>query len=184
MHYQFEALHPFIDGNGRVGRLLITFFLCDRGALSQPLLYLSAFFERYRDEYYRRLLAVSQQGDWRGWIEFFLRGVTVQAREALEGANHILDLHDRYRSMLGTKRVPQAALRLIDHLFSNPVVSVARLASAWNMSFPTVQKGVERLVKLGILAEMTGQRRYRLYVAHELLDILARGTERGSREEA
>jgi Fic family protein len=178
MHYQFEAIHPFIDGNGRVGRLLITFFLCERGVLSQPLLYLSAFFERYRDEYYRRLLAVSQSGDWRGWVEFFLRGIAVQAREALEGANQILDLYARYRAMLGTKRVPQAALRLIDHLFISPVVSVTRLAQGWKVPFPTVQKGVGRLVELGILTEMTRQRRNRLYVAYELLEILTRGTER------
>lgn len=177
MHYQFEAIHPFIDGNGRIGRLLITFFLCERGVLSQPLLYLSAFFERYRDEYYRRLLAVSQQGDWRGWIDFFLRGVAIQAQEALAGANQILNLHYQYREMLGSRRVPQAALRLIDHLFVNPVVSVSRLSRSWQMSYPTVQKGVERLVDLGILSEMTGQQRNRLFVAHDLLNILARGTD-------
>lgn len=180
MHYQFEAIHPFIDGNGRVGRILITFFLCERGALSQPLLYISAFFERYRDEYYRRLLAVGQKGDWRGWIEFFLRGVTVQAQEALEGANQILDLHDKYRTMLGGRRVPQAALRLIERLFVSPVVSVARLSEIWEMPFPAVQRGVERLMELGILSEMTGQRRNRLYVAHDLLRVL--GTDRTERK--
>jgi Fic family protein len=180
MHYQFEAIHPFIDDNGRVGRLLITFFLCERGILSQPLLYLSAFFERYRDEYYRRLLAVSQKGDWREWIEFFLRGVAVQAQEALEGANQILDLHDKYRAMLGERRVPQAAMRLIEHLFVSPVVSVARLSEIWEMPFPAVQRGVERLAEIGILSEMTGQRRNRLYVAHELLRVL--GTDRAERK--
>jgi len=113
-----------------VGRILIPFFLCERGALFQPLLYLSAFFERYRDAYYHRLLVVSQTGNWRGWLEFFLRGVTVQAKEALLGANQILDLRVRYRSMLGARRVPQAALRLIDQLFINPVVSVGKLAQA------------------------------------------------------
>ncbi len=183
MHYQFEAIHPFLDGNGRVGRLLIPFFLCERGALSQPLLYLSAFFERYRDEYYHRLLAVSQTGNWRGWLEFFLRGIAIQAKEALLGANQILDLHARYRGMLGTKRVPQAALRLLDQLFINPVVSVGRLAQAWHLPFPTVQKGVTRLVDLKILTEVTGQRRHRLFVAHELLAMLIPGADRLEREE-
>ncbi len=167
IHYQFEAIHPFLNGNELVGRLLITFFLCERGALSQPLLYLSAFFERYRDEYYRRLLAVSQTGNWRGWLEFFLRGIAVQAQEALLGANQILNLHTRYGSMLGTKRVPQAALRLLDQLFINPVVSVGKLAQTWHLPFPAVQKGVARLVDLKILAEVTGQRRNQLFVAHD-----------------
>jgi len=172
MHYQFETIHPFLDGNGRVGRLLITFFLCERGLLSQPLLYLSAFFEAHRDEYYRRLLAVSQEGDWYGWLRFFLRGIATQAREALEGTRSILELHGRFRESLGTKRVPRAAVRLIDHLFVNPVVSVARLARVWDMPFTTVQKGVDHLVKLGILSEATGRRRNRLFVAHELFDLL------------
>lgn len=172
MHYQFEAIHPFVDGNGRVGRLLITFFLCERGHLSQPLLYLSAFFERHRDEYYRRLLAMSQKGDWRGWLEFFLRGVAIQAREALQGTRSILDLHAHYREQLGRKRVPAAAIRLVDHLFENPVVSVAVLSKAWNMSFPMVKRGVDRLVELGILSEVTGKRRNKVFVARELFSLL------------
>ena len=172
MHYQFEAIHPFLDGNGRVGRLLITFFLCERGMLSQPLLYLSAFFERHRDEYYRRLLAVSQRGDWRRWLEFFLRGVAVQAKEALEGTRSILDLHAEYRERLGRKRTPTAAIRLVDHLFENPVVSMAVLAKSWNMSFPMVKRGVDRLVDLGILSEVTGRQRNRVFVARELFDLL------------
>ena len=172
MHYQFEAIHPFLDGSGRVGRLLITFFLCERGMLSQPLLYLSAFFERHRDEYYRRLLAVSQRGDWRRWLEFFLRGVAVQAKEALEGTRSILDLHAEYRERLGRKRTPTAAIRLVDHLFENPVVSMAVLAKSWNMSFPMVKRGVDRLVDLGILSEVTGRQRNRVFVARELFDLL------------
>jgi Fic family protein len=174
--------HPPFPRRQWAGGPLTHSFLCERGALSQPLLYLSAFFERYRDEYYHRLLAVSQTGNWRAWLEFFLRGVAVQAQEALLGANQILDLHARYRSMLGTKRVPQAALRLLDQLFINPVVAVAKLAQAWHHPFPTVQKGVARLVDLKILAEVTGQRRNRLFVAHELLDMLIPGADRSERE--
>jgi len=172
MHYQFEAIHPFLDGNGRVGRLLITFLLCERGRLSQPLLYLSSFFEKHRDEYYRRLLAVSRQGDWRGWIEFFLRGVSIQAREALEDTEAILGLHARFRGMLTGKRISQATVRLVDRLFVNPVVSVKKLADEWNVHHATVQRAVTHLERLGVLREVTGRRRNRLYVASELLDVL------------
>ena len=172
MHYQFEAIHPFVDGNGRVGRLLITFFLCERKHLSQPLLYLSAFFEKYRDEYYRRLLSVSREGDWRGWVEYFLRGVAVQAKEALSGANRIINLHTEYRAKLGTRRVPQAAVKLVDHLFTNPVVSVSQLAKDWKMSFPTVNIGVQKLLKVGILKEVTGRRRNRLFFAPKLMKLI------------
>jgi Fic family protein len=173
MHYQFEAIHPFLDGNGRVGRLLITFFLCVRGCLAQPLLYLSAFFEKYRDEYYRRLLAVSQNGDWRGWIEFFLRGVAIQSREALEDTRAILDLHEKMRlSLAKDSKIPKLTHRLIDHLFKNPVVSISLLADVWDVPYPTVQRAVIRLQKLGILTEWTGQRRNRLFVAKDLMNLL------------
>jgi len=172
MHYQFEAIHPFIDGNGRVGRLLITFLLCERGLLSQPLLYLSAFFERYRDEYYRRLLAVSQVGDWRGWIEYFLRGVSTQAQAGLESAKAILDLHAEFAETLRMRRPPQTASRILDHLFTNPILSIANLASLWELDYPTVQRGVRYLEKAGVLEEITGQRRNRLYVAPRLMKVL------------
>lgn len=173
MHYQFEAIHPFIDGNGRVGRLLITFLLCERGLLCQPLLYLSAFFERHRDEYYRRLLAVSQQGDWRGWIHYFLRGVAAQARDAADNAKAILDLnrslHERVRTV---PKAPRNTPIVVDRLFRNPVVSAARLARDMDIGFPSVQRSIDFLQSLGILKEVTGQRRNRLYIARELVDIL------------
>jgi Fic family protein len=174
MHYQFEAIHPFIDGNGRVGRLLIALLLRARGQLSQPLLHLSNYFERCRDEYYRRLLLVSQQGDWRGWIEFFLQGVTDQSRQALSDTHAILALHDKYRNLLEEeKRIPQATQRLLDHLFRNPVVAIARLAQQWEVPYPNVKKSVDRLVKLGILHPASGSRRNRIYIAIELLDLLS-----------
>jgi Fic family protein len=176
MHYQFEAIHPFVDGNGRVGRLLITCFLQERGVLSQPLLYLSAFFERYRDDYYRHLLGVSQKGAYREWIAFFLRGVATQAQDGLAEATRIVALHKRYREMVNGKRMPQAALKLVDHLFTNPMVSVTQLSKAWKMPFPTVSKGVEKLVALGILEEKTGQKRNKVYVAKELMKLIGTGT--------
>lgn len=173
MHYQFEAIHPFLDGNGRVGRLMITFLLCERGVLPLPLLYLSAFFERHRDEYYARLLAVSRRGDWRGWVEFFLRGVTVQARAACDNAGAIVDLHrellERVRTASGAPRITPV---IVEHLFRNPVVSVARLADQLDTHYRSVQRGVTFLEKLGIVEEVTGQRRNRLYVSPRLMEIL------------
>lgn len=173
-HYQFEAIHPFLDGNGRIGRLLITFFLCERGYLTQPLLYLSAFFDRFRDEYYSRLLAVSQRGDWRGWIEFFLRGMANQSKEAISDAKKILDLHTEYQEALEktTKKIPESAHRLIDETFLNPVISISGLSKKWNMSFNSVKKGVSRLIEIGILREVTKRKRKKLFIAHKLMKLL------------
>jgi Fic family protein len=173
MHYQFETIHPFLDGNGRVGRLLITFFLCERGYLTQPLLYLSAFFDRFRDEYYARLLAISQKGDWRGWIEFFLRGVAAQAKDAISDAKRILDLHTEYqKSLESTKRIPETSHRLIDEVFSNPIISVSQLSHRWGIPFNSVKTGVSRLVKIGILQEVTERKRNKLFIAPKLMELL------------
>jgi len=173
MHYQFEAIHPFLDGNGRIGRLLIIFFLCEKGYLTQPLLYLSAFFERYREEYYSRLLAISQRGDWRGWIEFFLRGLIIQANDAISDAKRILDLHEEYQNSLeGTKKVPESSHRLIDEIFLNPVISISGLSKKWNMPFNSVKTGVMRLMRIGILIEVAGRKRNKLFCAPKLLDLL------------
>ncbi len=174
MHYQFEAIHPFLDGNGRVGRLLITFFLCERNHLSEPLLYLSDYFERTRSDYYRHLLEVSQSGTWRAWLEYFLKGVALQAKDACETATRLMDLHQKYRTQVGTKRVPAAAYQLVDQIFITPVLSIAKLAREWKMSYPKVTRGIERLVKIGILKEVTGQRRNRLFAADQLIRLLTR----------
>lgn len=173
MHYQFEAIHPFLDGNGRIGRLLITFFLCERGCLNQPLLYLSAFFDKFRDEYYSRLLAISQRGDWHGWIEFFLRGVASQSREAVSDAKKILELHSEYQKRLeGTKKIPESARRLIDEIFLNPVVSISSLSNKWNIPFNSVKTGVLRLTGLDVLREVSGRKRNKLFFAPRLIDLL------------
>jgi Fic family protein len=169
MHYQFEAIHPFLDGNGRVGRLLITFFLCERGHLPQPLLYLSAFFERYRDEYYRRLLAVSQAGDWSGWIGFFLRGVSKQATDALQTAQRILDLQSAYRQRIQGHRSPGPTLRLLDDLFVNPYVTITGARKKYGVNFRTAQAAINLLCEAGILREVTRRQRNRIYCAEELL---------------
>ena len=174
MHYQFEVIHPFLDGNGRVGRLLITFFLWEKGLLTQPLLYLSAFFDRFRDEYYSRLLSVSKYGDWQGWIEFFLRGVVNQAKDAISDAKKIIELHEEYRYRLETtKKIPESSYRLIEEIFVSPVLSITGLSKKWNMPFNSVKTGVLRLVKIGILREATGRKRNKLYVASDLIKLLS-----------
>lgn len=173
MHYQFETIHPFLDGNGRIGRLLITFFLCENVFLTQPLLYLSVFFDRYKEEYYSRLLAISQRGDWRGLIEFFLRGIAHQSQEAILDAKKILDLHVEYqRTLEKTKKIPESAHRLIDEIFLNPVISISGLSKKWRMPFNSVKTGVLRLIEIGILKEVVGRKRNKLFTAPKLMELL------------
>jgi Fic family protein len=173
MHYQFEAIHAFLDGNGRIGRLLITFFLNEKGFLTQPLLYLSGFFEKFRDEYYSKLLRVSQKGNWEGWIEFFLRAVATQAKDAVSDAKKIIELNVNYQKRLQkTKKIPESAHRLIDELFLNPVISVSSMSKKWNLPFNSVKTGVLRLIEIGILSEATERKRNKLFVAQELMDLL------------
>jgi len=173
LHYQFECIHPFIDGNGRIGRLLITLFLCWRGCLSQPLLYLSGFFEEHRQEYYDRLLAVSLRGEWTEWLSYFLRGVRIQSQAALADTRRILDLYEAYRKVLReTKRVPGEASRILDQLFSAPMLSISAFAKQASVSYATVAKAVEFWQKRGLLTEVTGNQRNRLFVATELLRIM------------
>ena len=170
--YQFEAIHPFLDGNGRIGRLLITFMLLEKKLLSQPLLYLSDFFEQHRDEYYRLLLNVSQKGDWKAWLTFFLNGVRQQSEDALSTIEKFLAIQNRYRDLAIGRKVPKVVNRLIDYLFANPYISVSELSKAWRIPFPTVQRGVDYLIEKNILVEITGQRRNRLFVAHEILNSI------------
>jgi len=177
MHYQFEAIHPFLDGNGRVGRLLITFFLCQRGNLPQPLLYLSAYFERNRAEYYDRLLRVSTVGDWHGWLEFFLRGIVTQAKDAVNWSTELIELHESYRRRLAITRVPRGTHEIVDELFVSPYVTITDANKGWNISYPTASSAIEKLVELNILEEVTGRKRGRVYCARELLHILS-GPER------
>jgi Fic family protein len=175
MHSQFEAIHPFLDGNGRVGRLLITFFLIERGHLTQPLLYLSSYFDRHREEYYARLLAVNQKGDWRGWLAFFLEGIVAQTADAIADSKTILELNTNYHKQLSqAKSVPETARRIVDEVFVNPFVSISALAAKWELSFNSVKNGVNKLVQLGILEEMPGRRRNRIFVAKKLMELLNR----------
>lgn len=174
IHYQFEAIHPFLDGNGRIGRLLITLYLCSQGCLSQPLLYLSGFFDETRDDYYRLLLNVSQKGDWRSWVEYFLRGVRLQAQRASLDTQKILERYEYYRTKLKEgKRVPQEAARILDHVFANPFISISRHAQRVEASYQIVQRGVEFWIEQGLLREATGQRRNRIFIASEIFTIMS-----------
>ncbi|MBI4390673.1 MAG: Fic family protein [candidate division NC10 bacterium] len=169
MHEQFEAIHPFLDGNGRIGRLLITLFLIERGRLSQPLLYLSAYFEAHRQGYYDGLQRVRTGGDSVGWIRFFLTGVTQTAREGVRRAGRLIELRERFQKRLREK---PKALALVDHLFLNPYMSVARAERVLKVSNPTARQAVNALVEKGMLAEITGRSWGRLYLARPILDVI------------
>lgn len=179
LHYQFEAIHPFLDGNGRVGRLLITLFLCSQKCLSQPLLYLSGFFDEHRDEYYRLLLGVSQHGRWREWLEYFLRGVRMQAKAALADTKQILDLYGDYRNRLKqAKHPPQTAGLILDELFGNPYFSISRYCNRTGTAFPKASRGAEFWVEQNVLVEITGQKRNRIFLAGQLLDTMMKPAPR------
>ena len=174
MHYQFEAIHPFLDGNGRVGRLLITFYLCDRGVLSQPLLYLSEYFNRFRNEYYQNLLDVSQKGLWNNWIEYFLRGVLETSQVAQKDARKIVHLHYEYQKKIREyKTTPFTTYLLIDEIFNNPVLSISGLKKKWNLPFNPIKRGINRLIKIGLLEEVTGRKRNKLFVAKDVLKLFS-----------
>lgn len=171
IHYQFEAIHPFLDGNGRVGRLLVTLLLCTEGILRQPLLYLSAFFDRHRPDYYRHLLAVSREGRWTDWIKFFLRAVTVQSRDAVDRSDRLLALWQTYRERLQAVRASALLLQLVDNLFQLPVTTNNLTVKQLSVTPRSAQLNIEKLVDAGILREATGNRRNRVYVAHQVVEI-------------
>jgi Fic family protein len=172
IHYQFEAVHPFLDGNGRIGRLLITLLLCEREFLAYPMLYLSAFFEKHRREYYDRLISVSQKGEWEEWISFFLRAIAVQSKDAALNSKAILNLLANYRDRIQEKRTSIYVAKLLDELFKNPYASIPRAATKLNTSFHTAKAAIEKLKKANILVEITDKQRGKIYCARELLSLL------------
>jgi Fic family protein len=169
MHEQFEAIHPFLDGNGRVGRLLITLFLLERERLSQPLLYLSSYLEANRQKYYALLQRVRTHGDWDSWIQFFLMGISETARLALRQASQLMDLRERYREQLANQ--PKAVM-LIDELFVNPYITVARAEKLLGVSNPTARRTVEFLQEQGILNEITGRDWGKVYLANAISEAI------------
>lgn len=178
VHVQFETIHPFLDGNGRLGRLLITLLLCEARVLRDPTLYLSLFFKAHRSLYYERLQAVRERGAWEEWLEFFLEGVTRTSEQAAATARELLALfeHDRARiEALG--RAAASALRVHQRLQENPIMAIPETARHLGVSVPTVTKAIEHLERLGIMREITGKRRGRRYAYSDYLAILNRGTE-------
>jgi Fic family protein len=172
IHYQFECIHPFLDGNGRIGRLLITLLLISEQLLSRPLLYLSAYFERYKDDYYRHLLHVSQRGAWQEWIVFFLRGVAEQSEDALYRSNELLSLLHLYRDKIQQKRTSAHLLKLLDALFIRPFITAKYVAQTLGVTTASAQEHIDRLIAEGILKEVTGKKRNRIYGAMDIMKIL------------
>jgi Fic family protein len=172
VHYQFEAIHPFLDGNGRIGRLLITLILCAEKVLPQPLLYLSDYFERHRQEYYRHLLEVSQSGKWREWISFFLRGIEEQSRDCILRSDKLLSLWQAYRHRVQAARSSSLSLALIDELFKQPYITFSQAKRALNVTFRSAQLNINKLVQAKILQELPGKKYGRVFVAQEIVDTL------------
>ena len=172
MHYQFETIHPFNDGNGRVGRVLITLLLCDRKVLPDPVLYLSAYFEAHRQEYYDHLLEVSRRGAWNDWFRFVARGVTQQARDAILRIQRLETLLARYQQQLRAKVRTVAPQKLVEELFGSPFITVKRAAEVMQVSPKSAGQIVRQFEELGMLRETTGQARYRVYCADEILELL------------
>ena len=172
IHYQFEAIHPFIDGNGRVGRLLNSLLLIDWKLLPFPILYLSAYFERHRSTYYHCLMAVSRYGDWYGWIKFFLDGVVFQASDAILRAKKLQDLQVSWRQKLLDIRSSALLLRLVDHLFESPILTIPQAQQAIDASYPGTKNNIDKLVELGMLKQITQSGYNKFYVAPKILQII------------
>ena len=177
-HVQFETIHPFADGNGRLGRLLITLLLCAEDVLHEPMLYLSLYFKQNRQAYYDRLQAVRTEGDWEGWLAFFFQGVYESSGQAVQTAQRLLKLFEDDRVRLqDIGRAAGSAIRLHQHLQSRSITTAAEAARALGLSETAVNKSLARLERLGIVRELTGQQRYRIFAYDEYLNILAEGTE-------
>jgi Fic family protein len=177
IHYQFETIHPFLDGNGRLGRLLITFYLFWKGALKYPLLYLSYYFKIHRQEYYDRLNLVRTNGDFEQWIAFFLRGIIWTSESALSTIRSILQLKENHKKRLVVQKLSTPyAIALLDYLFEKPHVSINEIAEHLKLSYTGAKTIVEQFVKTEILKEITGKRRDKRYSYWEYLDFLSEGT--------
>jgi len=177
VHYQFESIHPFLDGNGRVGRLLITFYLYFREVLHRPLLYLSYYFKNNRQEYYDRLSMVRDKGDFEQWIAFFLKGVMETADSAVETSRKILELQTKHRNLLWKKKLSSPlAVGILERLFQKPYVSVNDVAKEFSISFQAASNLVSQLEGAGILQEITGKKRDKRFIYGEYITILSEGT--------
>lgn len=172
IHYQFEAIHPFIDGNGRIGRLLLTLLLCHWGLLPEPLLYVSAYFERHRDAYYDRLLGVSERGAWEDWLVFFLTAVAEQSDDAVQKSRQLLDLKEEIRESIAHSTNSALVLRLVDELFSNPVITIGKAETALEVNYQAARRALFALVEQGTLVEAEWPKRPKVFFATQVLDVL------------
>lgn len=180
-HAEFETIHPFLDGNGRIGRLLITFVLAHERVLREPILYLSIFFKRHRQEYYDRLQAIREKGDWEGWLEFFLEGVASVSAEATDTARRIVSLREETRLQINERlgRRAGSALQLLEDLFKNPIVNVKRVQEVTALSQPAANALTNAMEELGLLQEITGRKTYRVFAFGRYLDLFAERQQRG-----
>ncbi len=177
-HVQFESIHPFLDGNGRLGRLLITLLLCAKGAMKEPLLYLSLYFKSHRNQYYDQLQRVRTEGTWEEWLEFFLEGAATTAHEAAQAATRILSLFSADRKKIQKLGRPApSALRVHEYMQRKPIANIGAVAKALKLSIPTVAGALNHLVRIGVVKEVTGKRRDRLFTYSRYFDIVNEGTE-------
>jgi Fic family protein len=178
-HAQFETIHPFLDGNGRLGRLLITFILCAEDVLSQPLLYLSLYFKQHRTEYYQALQRIRTHGGWEGWLALYLTGVEEVARQASDTARHLAKMFEKHRQKIQQLgRAAASALRVHDLLKERGILSLTTAQKELQVSFPTVNTAMNNLQKLGLVKEFTGKQRDRLFSYDPYVQVLSEGTER------
>ncbi len=174
-HAQFETIHPFLDGNGRIGRLLITFLLCERQILNRPLLYLSYYLKAHRAEYYDRLMAIRNRGNWEGWLKFFLRGIYEVSQASTNTARAILKLREEHRELIAGKMASSAnGLKLLDHLFEMPIINIRSAEAFINVSYVTASSVIQQMEDLGILTEITGQKRNKAYRYEPYISLFSR----------
>lgn len=171
-HYQFEAIHPFPDGNGRLGRLLVPLVLAERRELPMPMLYLSAYFDRHQEEYYEHLFNVSATGGLESWIRFFLRGVAEQSQDALRRTHRLVDLQASLRGKLMSERYPVTTLRLAEALLGQPYITSTSTMGLLGSTRPTANAAINNLLKLGVLEEITGRKRDRIYFSPDVFKIV------------
>jgi Fic family protein len=177
-HVQFETIHPFLDGNGRVGRLLVTLLLCEAGILRDPLLYLSLYLKRNRTTYYDLLDRVRRDGDWEAWIAFFLEGVRQVSDGAVLTAERLRTVFQSDRAKIeASGRRAGSAIRVHDALKARPILSLSRVRDATGLSFPAVSSAMDLLVELGVARELTGRLRNRLFMYHEYIALLSDGVD-------
>jgi Fic family protein len=172
IHYQFEAIHPFRDGNGRVGRLLVPLLFISHGLLKAPLLYLSAYFERHRSDYHALLFAVSQRGAWNEWVDFFLRGVEESANESIRHADALIALRERWKARFEKARSPALLHKLIDHLFDTPAIRIGDAKRLLGVTTASASAIIKKLVEAGIVAERTGRMRGQVFVAADIVKLI------------